>query len=246
MKILIWMLMFCLGGSVMADEVKVAVASNFASTFEVIAARFKETSGHTAKASLGSTGALYAQIVNGAPYEIFLSADAVRPQELVDNGNAVPGTVRTYAVGRLILWSANTKLVDSEGEVLKGGFKGRIAIANPVTAPYGLAAQQTLEHFGLWSALEKRLVRGQNIAQTFKFAASGSVDAAFIAFSQIRSGDYVGKGSYWLVPQTLHDPIEQQLVLLEKGRSSKAAKALIEFIGSSEGRRIISDAGYVE
>lgn len=239
-------LMLSFSSAVAADEVTVAVAANFAATFDQIATRFKERSGHTAIASLGSTGALYAQIMNGAPYDIFLSADGERPQQLVTQGRGVAGTVHTYAVGRLILWSSNPKLIDSEGAVLKRGFSGRLAIANPVIAPYGIAAQQTLEHLGQWHALEKRLVRGQNIAQTFQFAASGSVDAAFIALSQIRSGDYAGKGSYWRVPQTLHDPIEQQLVLLERGRNSKAARALIEFIGSSEGRKIISDAGYGE
>jgi len=231
-------------GVTMAGEVKVAVAANFAATFEQLAERFKIKSSHSAVASLGSTGALYAQIINGAPYEIFLSADAERPKELVSQGKAVAGSIHTYAIGRLILWSSNPTLVDAEGALLKKGFSGKIAIANPVIAPYGLAAQQTLEHLGQWSAMQKSLVRGQNIAQTFQFAASGSVDAAFIALSQIKSGDYVGKGSYWLVPQTLHDPIEQQMVLLEKGKNNPAAKALLEFISSAEGRKIISDDGY--
>lgn len=238
MSIVLW----C--GVTMAGEVKVAVAANFAATFEQLAERFKIKTGHSAVASLGSTGSLYAQIINGAPYELFLSADAERPKELVSQGKAVAGSIHTYAVGRLILWSSNPTLVDAEGALLKKGFSGKIAIANPVIAPYGLATQQTLEHLGQWSAMQKSLVRGQNIAQTFQFAASGSVDAAFIALSQIKSGDYVGKGSYWLVPQTLHAPIEQQMVLLEKGKNNPAAKALVAFITGAEGRKIISNDGY--
>lgn len=246
MRTLILALMFFFSSLVSADEVSVALAANFASTFDKISAQFKTNTGHTVVASMGSSGALYAQIVNGAPYEVFLSADAERPRMLVERGNAVSGTTSTYAIGRLVLWSSKPTLVDNKGALLKSGFNGRIAIANPVTAPYGLAAQQTLERLGLWNTMQKTVVRGQNITQTFQFAASGSVDAAFISLSQIKSGDYVGKGSYWLVPQTFHDPIEQQLVLLEKGKHRPAAKALIEFIRSSEGRKIIAHAGYDE
>ena len=234
------------GGWVQADEVKVAVAANFAAPFKQIADRFRIKTGHNAVASLGSTGALYAQIVNGAPYELFLSADAERPDVLIKQGHAVAGTRQTYAVGRLVLWSKKPSFVDDEGKLLQTGFNGRLAIANPVTAPYGLAAQQTLERLGQWNSVQRGLVRGENIAQTFQFASSGSVDAAFVALSQIKSGDWVGKGSYWLVPETLHAPIEQQMVLLENGKNSQAAKALMEFIASSEGRRIISGAGYGE
>lgn len=242
-----WLLaasMVLLCGVTMAGEVKVAVAANFAATFAQIAEHFKIKNGHSAIASLGSTGALYAQIMNGAPYELFLSADAVRPRELVEQGKGVDGTCMSYAIGRLILWSSNPTRVDAEGALLKSGFSGRLAIANPATAPYGLAAQQTLEHLGQWNVVQKSLVRGQNIAQTFQFAASGSVDAAFISLSQIKSGDYVGRGSYWLVPQTLHDPIDQKMVLLKKGKNNPAAQALLAFITSAEGRKIISDDGY--
>lgn len=231
-------------GATMAGEVKVAVAANFAASFEQIAEQFRIKTGHNAVTTLGSTGTLYAQILNGAPYELFLSADIERARELVEQGRAVAETRQRYAQGRLILWSSKPGFVDTEGALLKKSFAGRLAIANPATAPYGLAAQQTLEHLGQWGVLQKNLVRGQNIAQTFQFAASGSVDAAFVALSQIKSGDYVGKGSYWVVPKTLHDPIEQQMVLLEKGRNNPAAKALIDFINSAAGRKIITDGGY--
>lgn len=241
--ILILFVMFW-GSVTEAAEVKVAVAANFAATFAQLAEQFNIKTGDSAVASLGSTGALYAQIINGAPYELFLSADAERPRELVEQGKAVEGTRQTYAIGRLILWSSNPTLVDGDGALLKSGFSGKVAIANPVTSPYGLAAQQTLAQLGQWNAMQKQLVRGQNIAQTFQFAASGSVDAAFIALSQIKSGDYVGKGSYWLVPQRLHAPIEQQMVLLARGRNNPVAKKFMEFITSSEGRKIISDTGY--
>lgn len=231
-------------GVTVAGEVRVAVSANFAATFAQIAEQFKVKTGHSAVASLGSTGAHYAQIINGAPYDLFLAADAERPKDLVQQGKGVASTRQRYAVGRLILWSSKSTLVDTEGVLLKKIFNGKLAIANPLTAPYGLAAQQTLEHLGQWNTMQKSLVRGQNIAQTFQFAASGSVDAAFIAMAQIKSGDYVGKGSYWLVPQTFHDPINQEMVLLEKGRINPVAKALMEFITSTEGRRIISDGGY--
>jgi len=233
-------------GWAQAEDVKVAVAANFAVPFKQIAGRFMSKTGYTTVVSLGSTGALYAQIMNGAPYELFLSADAERPNVLIKQGYGVAGTNQTYAVGRLVLWSRNHSFVDGEGRVLQGEFNGRLAIANPVTAPYGVAAQQTLEQLGQWNRVQKGLVRGQNIAQTFQFASSGSVDAAFIALSQIKSGEWVGKGSWWLVPASMHAPIEQQMVLLEKGRNSPAAKALMEFIMSSEGHMIISAAGYGE
>lgn len=242
-----WLLavsILCWSGVTVADEVKVAVAANFASTFAQIAEQFKIKTGHSAVASLGSTGALYAQVINGAPYELFLSADVERPKELVKQGKGIAETRQLYSVGRLILWSSKPAFVDAEGALLKNGFNGKLAIANPITAPYGLAALQTLERLGQWSTMQKSLVRGQNIAQTFQFAASGSVDAAFIALSQIKSGDYVGKGSYWLVPETFHDPIEQQMVLLKMGKNNPAAKALMEFITSAQGRKIISDGGY--
>ena len=231
---------------VQASEVKVAAASNFAAPFKQIAERFRIKTGHTTVVTLGSTGALYAQIMNGIPYELFLSADTDRPNILIKQGRAVAGTRQTYAIGHLVLWSNNSSFVDAHGRLLQTRFNGRLAIANPVTSPYGQAAQQTLEHLGQWHNVQKGLVRGENIAQTFQFASSGSVDVAFIALSQIKSGDLAGKGSYWLVPETLHEPIEQQMVLLEKGKHSQAAKALMEFIASSEGRRIISAAGYGE
>lgn len=239
----LFLLLLWSGGAV-AGEVRVAVAANFVSTFERIAKEFSAASGHEVVTSLGSSGTLYAQIVNGAPYELFFSADALRPPQLVEEGRAVAGTVKTYAIGRLALWSREPGRIDSEGAYLKRG-GGRIAIANPVIAPYGLAAQQTLERLGLWQRYQPRLVRGQNIAQAFQFAASGSVDAAFVALSQIKSGEYAGRGSYWLVPQPLHEPVEQQMVLLERGRDSPAAKSLLEFMVTGPVRQILTEDGYL-
>ena len=232
------------GGATLADEVSVAVAANFSATFERLAERFAATTGHTAVASYGATGALYAQIMNGAPYELLLSADAERPAKLVEQGKAVAATRRRYAVGRLVLWSRDPDRIGSEGERLLRGLGGRVAIANPAISPYGLAAEQTLVRLGQWAALQKGMVRGQNIAQTFQFAVSGSVDVAFVALSQIRQGDWVGRGSYWLVPEGMHDPIGQEMVLLARGKNSSAATALLQFIGSDEGRKIIRDGGY--
>ncbi len=237
-------LLFVGNGSGWAGEVSVAVAANFGATFERLADRFTEKTGHKVATSFGSTGALYAQIMNGAPYELFLSADAERPEKLVLQGKALAATRIRYAVGRLVLWSSNPSYIYSEGGVLKKGLAGRVAIANPETAPYGLAAQQTLIQLNQWRGLQKTLIRGQNIAQAFQFAISGSADSAFIALAQIKQAEWTGKGSYWLVPATLHNPIEQQMVVLETGKKNPVATQLWQFIGSAEGRKIISDGGY--
>ena len=227
-----------------AGEVRVAVAANFSATFEQLADRFTEKTGHKVATSFGSTGALYAQIMNGAPYELFLSADAERPEKLVRQGKALAATRKRYALGRLVLWSSKPDYIYSEGGGLKKGLAGRVAIANPATAPYGLAAQQTLIQLDQWRGLQNGLIRGQNIAQTFQFAISGSVDSAFIALAQIKQTEWAGKGSYWLVPTTLHHPIEQQMVVLETGKRNPVATLLWQFISSAEGRTIISRDGY--
>lgn len=206
-----------------------------------IAKRFEATSEHEITLVLGSTGKHYAQIRNGAPFDLFFAADAKRPQLLQSGGEGVAETCFTYALGRLVLWSSDPDFVDGRGDVLKSNRFRRLAIANPRLAPYGLAAQQVLQSLELWSPLEKQLVRGENVAQTFQFVSSGNVELGFVAWSQVRRPDHPSGGSYWLVPETLHQPIEQQAILL---RDSAAAREFLAFVRSNSVRQIITNHGY--
>ncbi len=221
-----------------------AVASNFADTLERLAAAFESSSGHRVLASAGSTGKLYAQITNGAPFEVFLAADTLRPRLLEQRGAAVAGSRMTYAVGRLVLWSAQTDLVDGRGAILGTGQFRHLALANPDTAPYGAAARQVLEHMNLWRDLSPRLVRGENITQAFHFVATGNAELGFVALSQTSRLDAANRGSGWLVPAELHAPIEQQVVLLEAGRDNPAALQFLDFLRTPAACAVIRRAGY--
>lgn len=226
--------------------VQVAVAANFAAPLDRIAAAFLQASGRTLAISAGSTGKLAAQIENGAPFEVLLAADAEHPEKLEKAGQAVPGTRFTYARGRLVLWSADPALVDHEGKVLSGGRFHHLAIANPQLAPYGAAAQQVLTGMGLWQKVAPLLVVGEDIGQTYQFVASRAADLGFVALSQVRAGIENGqpKGSHWLVPDSLYKPIEQQAVLLVKGRTSRGARALLDFLKGPETRAVLERFGY--
>jgi len=224
-----------------ADEIKVAVASNFLAA-RAVASRFEETTGHQVTLIFGSTGKHYAQILNGAPFDLFLAADAQHPARLEREGHAIAASRMTYAVGTLVLWSSDQSLVDPRGEVLEQGDFRHLAIANPALAPYGMAAQQVLEARKLWRALEGRLVRGENIAQAFQFVASGNAELGFVALSQVeRHGKPPVGGSLWKVPPHLHAPIEQQAVLLV---DSATARDFLEFIRGDVARAIIREHGY--
>jgi molybdate transport system substrate-binding protein len=225
-----------------ADEIRVAVATNFATTMDELVAQFEEASEHTVTLSAGSTGAHYAQIKNGAPFELFFAADVERPKLLEDEGVAVAGSRFTYAIGRVALWSLRAGFVDAEGRVLETGSFRHIAIANPDLAPYGAAAREVLERRGLWEALRDRIVQGQDIGQTYSFVYTGSAELGFIAYSQIVRGDDTPiAGSFWLVPDELHAPIEQQAVLLE---DAPAARAFLDFVKGVDARAIIRKFGY--
>jgi len=227
---------------VAADEVRIAVASNFATASEAIARRFEETSGHQVTLVFGSTGKHYAQIRNGAPFEVFFAADARRPEMLESAGLTVRESRFTYAIGRLVLWSPEEGYVDTEGRVLDSGDFRHLAIANPELAPYGRAAQEMLQSRGLWASLERRLVRGENIGQTFQFVKSGNAELGLVALSQLTSPERESKaGSRWVVPEHLHTPVEQQAVLL---RDTAGARSFLEFIKSGEARSIIRSHGY--
>jgi molybdate transport system substrate-binding protein len=226
-----------------ADEVSVAVAANFTDATRKLAPLFEQASGHQLKISYGSTGKLYAQIEHGAPFEVFLAADSTRPLKAEQAGLTVPDSRFVYARGRLALWSTKHGLFEAGESYLKAGDFAHLAIANPKTAPYGLAARQVLERLGLWSRLQTRLVRGDSIAQTFQFVATANAEAGFVAYSQVK-GWQGEDGSVWLVPQGYYQPIEQSAVLLRKGADSAAARAFLEFLHSDAAKAVIEGFGY--
>ena len=233
--------LFGAAGGACADEVKVAVAANFAEPAQRIAQRFAARTGHRATLSFGSSGQFVAQIANGAPFGVFLSADRARPEALEGAGLAVAGSRFTYATGRLVLFSRTPRLVDSRGLVLaRGGFQ-KLAIADPETAPYGAAAMETLRRLGLLDALQPKIVKGASITQAFQFVDTGAAEVGFVARSQViaRPG-----GSRWLVPATLHAPIEQQAILLQAGAGEPAARAFMAFLKGPEARGVIRRYGY--
>ncbi len=224
-----------------AADLNVGVASNFAATMPHLAAVFESSSGHRLRTSVGSTGKLYAQIINGAPFDVMLAADTRRPSLLVEAGLAVAGSRFTYATGRLVLWSRDPSLTDCRTALSEG--QGKIAIANPATAPYGEAARATLRALDLWDAVGPRLVTGESIGQTLHFAASGNASLGFVAAAQLTSA--VPKSScQWHVPSSYHARIEQQAVLLSGARNARAAREFLQFLRSDEAQRIVTDAGY--
>lgn len=227
-----------------AGEVQVAVAANFAGPFQKISAIFQAETGHVTRAAVGSTGKFYAQIREGAPFEVLLSADQDTPRRLEDEGLAVKGQGFTYAKGKLVLWSAKEGLVDSKGAVLKkGGFK-RLALANPKLAPYGAAGMDTLKSLGVLDVVTPKLVQGDNIAQTFQFIATGNAELGFVALSQVAPPDKPAGGSYWVVPAKMYAPILQDAALLKKGEANPAAQAFMKFLQSDKARIVIKAFGY--
>jgi molybdate transport system substrate-binding protein len=232
-----------IAGYAPADEVSVAVAANFTDAARDLTPLFEKATGHKAKISYGSTGKLYAQIANGAPFEVFLAADTKRPRKAEQEGLAVPGSRFVYAKGKLALWSAKPGLVDGGATYLKNAGFAHLAIANPKTAPYGFAAQQVIKHLQLWSQLRPKLVRGDSIAQTFQFVVSGNAESGFVAYSQVKAWQR-GAGSTWVVPEEYYAPIEQAAVLLKNGESRPAAKAFLEFLKSTAAKDVIKRYGY--
>lgn len=230
-----------------AGEVAVAVAANFLEPLKGLQEGFARATGHELRISAGSTGELYTQIKNGAPFDVFLAADQKRPQALEDEALAVKGSRFTYAIGKLLLWSAEGNLIKGDGTaVLKAAAFRRLAIANPKTAPYGEAALNVLNKLGLYQALEAKLVQGQSLSQTYQFVALGAAELGFVALSQVRAiipGE-APPGSSWLVPQDLYDPILQDAVLLERGAENAAARALIDYLKGPEARAGIETLGY--
>jgi molybdate transport system substrate-binding protein len=227
-----------------AEEVLVAVAANFSAPMKRIAADFENDSGHKARLAFGATGALFAQIRNGAPFQVLLAADDETPSKLVQEGLADAASRFTYAIGSLVLWSATAGYVDARGNVLRTAPFGKLALANPRTAPYGRAAVETLTRLGLLGALEPRFVQGENIAQTFQFVASGNAELGFVALSQVWKDGALSEGSAWRVPAELHRPMRQDAVLLTPARHNAAAFALLQYLKSEKARAIIRAYGY--
>jgi len=233
---------FMLGvGQLMAEEIRVAVASNFGNAIKGLSQSFEQKTGHKVTLIFGSTGKHYAQIKNGAPFDAFFAADSKRPELLEKEGLASPGTRFTYAIGKLILWSPKKGYVEAGGRVLEKMSYRRLAIANPKLAPYGKAAQEVLQSRELWGALKGNTVRGENIAQTFQFIQSGNVELGFVAYSQVKRPGHTITGSWWEVPQVLYTPIAQQAVLL---KDKETVREFLAFVKREESLKIIRDFGY--
>ena len=225
----------------LAAETQVAVAANFTEPAKQIAAGFEKATGHKAVLAFGASGAFYTQISHGAPFEVFLSADTERPAKVEQDGLAVPGTRFTYAIGQLALYSATPGLVDARGAVLAKGDFDKIAIADPATAPYGVAAVETMQKLGVFDALKPKIVTGSSIAQTYQFTSTGAAQVGFVALSQVIT---VAGGSRWIVPARLHTPIDQQAVLLKTGEKNPAAAAFVKYLKSRAALAIIKRYGY--
>lgn len=227
-----------------ADTTLVAVAANFTKPMTELAELFNKTTGHTAKLSFGSSGKFVAQIENGAPFEIFLAADGKNTAQLQDDGFVVKDSQFTYAIGKLVLWSANAQFVDEQGAVLDQGDFKHLAIADPKLAPYGAAAVEVLTAKNLLNKLEPLFVKGDNISQTQQFVSTGSAELGFIALSQVFENGKITQGSAWIVPESLYAPIRQNAVLLTKGADNPAASALLDFLKSDSAKAVIKKYGY--
>jgi len=228
----------------MAAQVQVAVASNFAAPMKLIAQDFERDTGHKVIVSLGATGQFYAQIKHAAPYEALLAADEDTPAKLEAEGMTLMGSRFTYATGRLVLWSKRPGLVDPQGHVLRTASFDRLAMAHPKLAPYGAAALDTLKALGLAESLSPKIVQGANIAQTHQFVASGNADLGFVALSQVIQNGRISEGSGWIVPTTLHRPLQQVAVRLPAGRDNPAATALWSYLKSERAKALIRSFGY--
>jgi molybdate transport system substrate-binding protein len=224
-----------------AADTQVAVAANFTEPAKKIAAAFKAKTGDTAILSFGASGQFYAQMSHGAPYDVFLSADADRPQQAERDGLGVTGTRFTYAIGRLVLYSKTPGLVDGAGAVLSQGKFNKLSIGDPAAAPYGTAAVQTMTRLGVYGALKPKIVTGASITQAYQFVDTGAAELGFVALSQVID---VPGGSRWTVPASDHAPIDQQAILLYRGQANPAAKAFLAFLKGPQAVAIIRKYGY--
>lgn len=234
-------MVFLTAGSVHAAQTNVAVAANFTEAAKEIAAAFKQKTGHEAVLSFGSSGQFYSQITQGAPFEVFLSADDARPKKLVADGLAVADSRFTYAIGKLVLWSKTPGLVKGE-EALRAAAFAKLSICTPAAAPYGAAAVEAMKVLKIYDQLQPKLVEGATITQAYQFVETGNAELGFVALSQLTGPE---TGSRWLVPQDLYSPIRQDAVLLKSGAANDAATGFIAFLKGPEARAIIEKYGYV-
>lgn len=227
-----------------AGEVQVAVAANFAGPLAKIGAGFSAATGHALKVSSGATGKFYTQIVSGAPFEVLFAADDETPKKLIAQGHAIAGTAFTYAIGKLVLWSAQPGFVDAQGAVLGSDEVKHVAIANPKVAPYGAAALEVIKARGLAEAVTPKLVTAESIAQAYQFVFTGNAEVGFVALSQVSVPGKPAAGSYWLVPSNLYGEIRQDAVLLKAGEKNPAAAALLAYLKSDAAKAVIREFGY--
>lgn len=244
MKHLLTLLVSVVSCAALADEVHVAVAANFTAPMKEIATSFEKASGHRAILAFGGTGKLYAQISNGAPFELFLAADDKTPARAETEGVAVPGSRFTYAIGKLVLWSAKAAVVDDKGEILKRIGADHVAIASPTLAPYGAAAVAAMKSLGVYERLQDKFVMGESIGQAFQFVKSGNALIGFVALSQVMKDGRLTEGSAWVLPAALYAPIRQDAVILEKGRGKPAAEALAAYLKGPQAAAVIRAYGY--
>ena len=231
--------------SLRAEQALVAVAANFSAPMQQIALAFQKDTGHQLKLSFGATGGIYAQIKNGGPFDVFLSADQLTPQKIEADGLGVPQTRFTYATGQLVLWSKQDGLVDDKGQVLRSKNIQRIALANPKLAPYGAAALEAMTQLGLLDELKPKLVQGDNIAQTYQFVSTQNAQLGFVALSQVFADGKITSGSGWVLPSSLYKPILQDAILLKNGKDNSAAKALMLYIKGDKAKEMIKRFGYL-
>ncbi|MDD2364819.1 MAG: molybdate ABC transporter substrate-binding protein [Desulfuromonadaceae bacterium] len=233
-----------LASPAVAAEVSVAVAANFTAPMKEIAAEFEKVTGNKVVLAFGSSGKFYAQIKNGAPFQLFLSADDEKPAKLEKEGLIAPGSRFTYALGTLVLWSAKPGFVDAKGDVLRTGHFNKLSMANPKLAPYGAAAMEVLTKSGLVTAVQPKIVQGESISQAYQFVGTGNAELGFVALSQVMKDGKLTGGSAWVVPGNMHTPIRQDAVLLTKGLGNPAAKALLEYLRTDKAKKIIRSYGY--
>ena len=227
-----------------AESVSVAVAANFTAPMKQIAEAFHKDTGHSVEAAYGATGKFYAQIKNGAPFQMLLAADDETPAKLDAEAMTKPGTRFTYAIGTLVLWSADASLIQDGAKVLGRNKFDKLAIANPKTAPYGAAAMEVLKGLSVDAMISPKLVQGENIAQTYQFVSTGNAQLGFVALSQVYKDGKIAEGSAWVVPSDMHEPIRQDAVILKNGADSAAAAALLEYLKGEKARAIIRSFGY--
>jgi len=237
------LVLICINTVVLAENIKIAVASNFSAPIQELVSEFEKNSEHKVSIALGSSGKFYAQISNGAPFQLFFSADQAKPIALENNGLAVSGSRFTYAIGALALWSAKKGFLTSKSFDFKSD-NYKLALANPKLAPYGKAAIEALKSIGMKEASEKNWVMGENIAQTYQFVHSQNADMGFVAVSQIMQNGKMTKGSAWFVSAQSHQPIRQDVILLKHGKGSKTAQAFLDFVRSETAQNMIRSYGY--